>query len=324
MRTYRAQVINGKFTETIVNETNTGSTWPFGGTPGFSRFLDGRFVYSALYLPCLNSSQVSQLTRLGYEIAKANSSMPWIAYNTTSPSTVLEHDLFAQGCIAMSDFFFDAGLKSYLHMGNFDGNLTGMSNRQSSAIASFAGPPLLRTLHNYGNFSFERTQEVYRNISLSLTNYMRATPNIGGGNATLEASYLGGGGRPAVGVASVNKTCLRVVWPWLTLPGLLAIATLMFIVAVRFGAARRLGPEASSWRSSPLPLIFAGPSTSGKNQSDEVDSLNAPTAYSRALWSNRGEATTTGQHRKDMELAAQTMTVRLRRDEDNSLVLRRE
>jgi hypothetical protein len=261
-----------------------------------------------------------------------NTSTPWIQYNTTSPQTALEHDLFAQGCIAASDYFFYGGLNSYFYSGNYNGTLTGALARESSAMASFAGPPLLRTLHNYGNFSFERTQEVYRNISLSPTSYMRVTPNIG--NETVASSYMGAGAHPAQGVAFVEKTCLRVEWAWLGLPALLAVATLTFVIAVGLGAEHRLGPEASSWRSSPLPLLLAGPKFGGggheKTRSSDDDlPLNDDTTRSHegaASRLSRGDSFTAmnGCHVKDMEIAAKETMVRLARDGEENLVLRRE
>jgi hypothetical protein len=340
MRTYQANMTKGEFVETIVSETAPSDQGPFRN-PSASRWIDGRFAWSVLHLRCVNATQAAQLQHLGYDLSPTNSSTPFISYNITSPETPLQHDLYAQGCIAVSDFLFYGGLNSYSYSGNYAGNLTGSLARESSAMASFAGPPLLRTLHNYGNFSLERTREVYHNISLSLTNYMRATPNIG--NASVTASYLGAGARPAQGLAFVDRTCLRVEWAWLALPALLAIATLVFVLAVGVGVGRRLGPEASSWRSSPLPLLFAGPQMGGGGGKDEKSrfdhddggSMDAATATtttsyegaSSSMRSSRGHGSFTavnGHHVKEMENAAKEMLVRLGRDGEENLVLSRE
>jgi len=335
VRTYNAQVTNGKFVETIVNETMLSGADPTSSTQGCPWADEGnRLCTVSLNLNCLNTTQIAQLQRLGYDTSMTKNSGPFINYNTSRANanhTGLDRELRSQGCIAASDYFFERGLHNYMIGHSWYGDLTGQPNHQSLGISSFAGPAMLRSVHNFGNFSFARTQELYRNVSLSLTNYMRVTPfnleDQSYASASAEQlAYLRGVTQPAAGVAYVDKTCLRVVWPWLALPGLVAVATLVFVLAVLFGAGRRLGAEASSWRSSPLPLVFAGPALDGATgrSSAEEDPLKAPTAYSRTPWSRRDDAGKFPQHVRDMEQTAKTITVRLRQDGDGHLALRED
>jgi hypothetical protein len=307
-RTYHAQVINGALAETVVDES------PIDMGQLRSLSPNGRFVNSVLYLPCVDPTQAAQLQRLGHNLSRPDaSSSPWIPFKSTENPPAVEQDLFAQGCIAMTDPLFHNGLNMYFS--RISGNLTGTYYLSSAAVAAFTGPPLLRTLHNYGNFSLARTEGVFRNISLSLTNHIRTSAAPAG---------LRGASSPATGVAYASKTCLHVAWPWLALPGVLGLATLAFVIAVGYRAGRRLGSEASSWRTSPLPLMPGG---EGHGAVD--DSLTASTAYSGASWIRNGGAvaaaatTATGQHVRDMEQAARGVMVRLKRN-GNHLALRRE
>jgi hypothetical protein len=169
----------------------------------------------------------------------------------------LQRDLLSKGCIAtILDARFDLSVQQHMSSGDFSGNLSG-AVLSDVAVGSFAGLPVLRALHNVGDLSLERTQEVHQNISLSLSNHMRAyAPRQGFGGGLLQNATS-----PALGVAHTERTCVRVAWSWLVLPAFLVVATLVFAIVVHIGAGRQLRPEASTCRSSPLSLMLAGPAS---------------------------------------------------------------
>lgn len=138
--------------------------------------------------------------------------------------------------------------------------LTGTSSSYGNSINSFQGSQLLQLIYNYGNFSFERTESLLNNISLSLTNYMRLNPIPDYYRDDAYTSSL-----PATGDSTEMKTCLRVQWGWLALPTAVTILTLVFFVAV-VTSASRMPKIVRTWKHSPLPLLFLGPDQPGPNQ----------------------------------------------------------
>jgi hypothetical protein len=162
--------------------------------------------------------------------------------------------------------------------------------------ASYAGPQLLLTIYNFGQISFERTQAVFENLSLSLTNHMRANPyksfpGLGDYSLDLSNPTL-----PAQGLSYTTKTCLHVRWGWLAFPTSLAVLTLSFFTGV-YLSARELDSNIITWKSSPLPLLFYGFPLS-----------KTPPA---------------SQHISDLDQAAETTLVGLAQDEDGNMVLRK-
>jgi hypothetical protein len=307
VRTYSAQTTNGHFEETILNtEIITDSV---GLSSGAALESHGQ----SLFVPCMNSTQLSQVQKNQFKYDGAWKT-PWIGYVSFDLKDQLDRDLLAQGCIATWEAFFMFAYTDYLESG---GNLTGGLSVNTGAVISYRGSSLLRTLHNFGNFSFERTEEVYRNISLSLTNLMRSS---------VPPAKYAAAAIPAMGIAYTNKTCLHVEWEWLAFPGFMVIATLIFTIAVSLVARRRLGPEATTWKTSSLPLIFTGHMGDDARDSAEMDPLKADTAYRRESCSIGDEKSliTTGQHLENMENAARGMTVHLRRDGNDRLMLWRE
>lgn len=104
----------------------------------------------------------------------------------------------------------------------------------------FGGPEILQNIYDYVKVDFERIQNVFQNISDSLTTFIRTH-----GNASHSV--------PVRGEVQLHATCLGIQWPWITLPAVIAILTTLFVFLVIDSARRR---ETPIWKASPMPWIL--------------------------------------------------------------------
>lgn len=261
LRTYKAEVNNGALSETLVSKTDNPGPFSVGGT---GRDTSGRGVYASINATCLTSTQADLLRQAGYVI---NSSTAWLPYNSTgfdwvakgfsskppytnistSEVLALENDISNRGCLYSMDLWFQIGLSQVMNT-DFLGNLTGVRSNDGNEMNYLHGTQVLQTLYNYGDFSFNRTQSLFENVSTSLTNHIRTNP---GSNIT--GMYA-----PALGLQYTNRTCLVVAWKWLSLPVALVILTLVYLAGALFSLGS-LSHGMRTWRASPLPLLFHGP-----------------------------------------------------------------
>ena len=265
IRTYKAEVVKGLVQESIVDEYDVfgSGTWPT---------LDP--VYAAIEVACLSNDDRSLLRRAGYSF---EDQATWIPYNMTNGGNASFHiairdieesppvDYAAmaafenrtadRGCLYATDADFQQGLIAYLDdvsSGDIVGSRADVYDAASAqdvtTISQLSGPQLPQVLYNWGNYSMDRTQSVFDNISISLTNYMRAH----------SGEDLFNSSRPATGDTFTTKTCVDVQWVWLSLPWALALLTLIFFVAVTV-LSHNLPQDVRTWKSSPLPLMFHAP-----------------------------------------------------------------
>lgn len=299
IRDYTAAMSNGLFQEEIVQ------TWitPFGDV---GRWPSGRYFQAAIKKSCLTEKQSSSLQAMNYTL---DDETPWLAYNGSTPDApidlaTMEQDLLNRQCLYAIDYFFLQGLSDYLGSSIFNGNITA-SYSASNTFLAFMGPQVMLAIYNNANISFERTQAVWENVSLSLTNHVRLNPNsaLQSGRGppfdkleSLQFYDLLGANSPALGLSHTTKTCLQVRWGWLVFPTVLALLTLVFFTGVLFSSGG-LARDVRTWKSSPLPLLFYGVRMDG----NEMGS----------------------QHVSDLERVARRVDVGLVRDEGGYMVLRR-
>ncbi|KXT13644.1 hypothetical protein AC579_4986 [Pseudocercospora musae] len=263
VRTYAGEVVNGTFKETVTAQTlPTEDIWNTTVGPGPL----GRYFTSTLDTSCLMDHERQSLEAAGFKFNETSIYTPYTYFNASSARPTNNSDLLElekgylnRGCVYAMDLFFSHGLGLYLGP-QMNGTLTGTSSSYGNSINSFQGSQLLQLIYNYGNFSFERTESLLNNISLSLTNYMRLNPIPDYYRDDAYTSSL-----PATGDSTEMKTCLRVQWGWLALPTAVAILTLVFFVAV-VTSASRMPKNVRTWKHSPLPLLFLGPDQRGPNQ----------------------------------------------------------
>lgn len=84
-----------------------------------------------------------------------------------------------------------------------------------------------------GNFSYSRVEDIFRNVSESMTAYMRSAGAKGVSD-------------PATGVVLRYAVCLHMEWAWLTLPAVLVLLMLLFFVFILITTK-----EQPVWKDSP-------------------------------------------------------------------------
>lgn len=105
----------------------------------------------------------------------------------------------------------------------------------------------LESLYNRGFATFESVNSLVQNISLAVSNQMRAK----GTNANWTAPEF------ATGTMWNSTVCTRVDWAWMALPASLELITLVLLVTVITMSLRDHGKH-PIWKSSTLPLVFHG------------------------------------------------------------------
>jgi hypothetical protein len=285
VRTYHAETTNNIFHERVTSEEMLPSTglgpWPghreysFGGANlPMTGSGGGTFpMMGSLNQSCISSDQWGVLRSLNY--TTTNTSATLLPYSVSvaredggTHLTPLDQDLVDRGC------FFGIDTNLIIQLQTFMSSICGTLTATPSIYApvnNFQGPQILQSIYNYGDFSLERTQDLFNNISTSLTNYMRANPGPKGGFNGTEALTL-----PALGIAYTTKTCVRVRWIWLAWPTLVSLSTLIFFVGV-IASSSALPRNVRTWKSSPLPSLFYGSSATENTEpaSQHVNDMEA-------------------------------------------------
>ncbi|UJO21715.1 uncharacterized protein CLAFUR5_09061 [Fulvia fulva] len=295
VRSYEAHIVNGAFAETVVDETPETADWNTTDSPIAS------YLAAMLDTSCLERSEREALAAAGFNFSSTSNWSPYPFFNgsdtqrRTNISNIgdlvdLERHYLDRGCVYGTNIFFINGLNMYLRMA-LTGNLS-ISAGSYGRYTLIEGSQLLQLVYNYGDASFERTQALMQNVSLSLSNYMRLNP----GQDFYSSSM------PATGEASEMKTCLQVQWIWLTLPMVVTILTLILFVATVV-SARKVPRVVTTWKSSLLPLFFYGPDYQSRTPGMDVREMMTQ------------DVTSMAKH-------AKTVRIRLETDEKESVRLR--
>jgi hypothetical protein len=87
----------------------------------------------------------------------------------------------------------------------------------------FSGPTILLMLYTNTTMNFDTINGAFANISRTATDWARIS-----GNQTFS--------NPAIGEVMYYATCIRINWPWIAFPAILAFLTLIFFVTVAVNA----------------------------------------------------------------------------------------
>ncbi|OCT45850.1 hypothetical protein CLCR_01427 [Cladophialophora carrionii] len=299
IRTYEAAISNGTVDETLIS---TSRDW------GYSY----RVSKASVYVPCLSAQQKRALKDQGYPITD---SMVWLPYdhnidpstgmwelNATHGTNQSATDIVPPKCLY--EFFFLAmtSINEYLQSQIFNGTVTAYGSDGRAAFTSTN--PVVAAIYNGGNISFPHVESLFENISLAMTSYIRQNSNgtylgryfqVSNTSISFDPNFL------AQGTMYQQDTCVEVRWPWLILPGTLAVLTALFLCATIIetslarpsnaslkdgSAAERGNPagilprrRAAVWKESLLPLLFHGldakvveeHNTSGLTPIDELE-----------------------------------------------------
>lgn len=274
VRSYTSTVETGQLYETSTsNSNNTTSKW--GYTTPAPRYLRLPLYSSMVDTTCLSDHERLGLIAAGYHL---DPSTRWLAYNLTfdpnfsdcqnnsslqcwgaPDNTSFPQSMLVNECLYIFDNDFVGFLwKDYLDE-FFNGTLEGGSLGFGS-IDVIKGPQSLQTIYNYGNVTFDRVDKIFHNISDSMTSFIRQSKILNWSN-------------PAEGVTMRDQVCLSVRWPWLALPAVLVLLTVIFLVAMIVDT-RPTGNRAPIWKSSPLALLFHGFELPKKHPAVPIDELD--------------------------------------------------
>lgn len=223
-----------------------------------------------IYLPyigmidttCLSGYERQSLLNNGYSLQQRTR---WLPYNFTfdplyqnftgqqaqnlTANASFPESMLVHGCIYAFDNLFIYDLWDSYMSDVFADTVRGDSGnngtRSTGIVTRLNGSEALKTIYNYGNVSFDRVNQVFENVSDSMTDFFRL-------------QTLPKYNDPAQGLVFQNQTCLGVRWPWLAFPTALVLMTLTFFVAMLVESRPRALKNASIWKSTPLALLFHG------------------------------------------------------------------
>ena len=260
VRTYTASVINGTFREQMTSDPPATS---FGTSA------------SMFNVKCLSSQEYTALTNIGYDIAGKS----WVPNNTTSPY----HSGFNYNSSNISisyDCIYGYAPVALLNLDGFlDSWLSGQLIHVDDVTVS--GPAALQAIYNAEDLTFERLNQIWHNLSDSITTYMR---EHGAGDSGAGFSYS----TPALGEVHLTQSCIQVQWLFIIYPAIVVALALVFFLNMLFETSH--DKTDFVWKSSPLALIFHGLGGGAMNQTNKKSNL---------------------VKMKDMEKAARALAVRL-------------
>lgn len=236
VKTYSASVEKGILSETLLDSTDH---W------GYSPLAQ----YAMIDTHCVTHEEKRSLEDSGYTVMQGER---WLPYNLTihvvqaSVPGNLGHgfveSISRRNCIYFYDYQLDTSIYLWTVYGRhalFHGTVYG-----SLGENDFEGSVIAKAFYQFGNVEFDHVQDLFQNITDSMTTYMRQTAH----SAFSE---------PAQGHVEQSKTCVDVRWPWIAFPAaLLLIASgFLFLLAIETRTGSN-GP--AIWKSSPLALLYHG------------------------------------------------------------------
>ncbi|KAI7788942.1 hypothetical protein LA080_005044 [Diaporthe eres] len=198
VRTYSARIEAGTLKEQLISQSpdmDWGSSW-------------GRNYYGLLDTHCVSAQQAAFLTSRGYELRNTTRWIPF--YGDVSAGHPLEQwasnewssnleSLLRHKCVYLisPDFINKVAYANVMGAWNrttaasqLVGTVRGLAADATEFVDRrfnvFDGPELLQDIYDYGRVDFERVQSAFKNISDSLTTYIRTHGN---------ASHSGAGER---------------------------------------------------------------------------------------------------------------------------------
>ncbi|KAI1479554.1 hypothetical protein F4774DRAFT_425710 [Daldinia eschscholtzii] len=259
VRIYNSTVQAGHLTEHLLTQTDD-TAW--GNT------LPENFGLGIIDTKCLTPQNRSAIADQGYVIIE---SRRWLPYNASfdtgsgrSLATNITNSLLAQKCLYFMDTGFALSFGPFVIGENFNGALNGVGGHNGihgMTISQFDGPDIIRGIYDYGHIDFDHIQGIFSNISDTLTSYIRSNGN---------RNYS----EPAIGQVFHFATCIRVQWPWIAFPSLLASLTLALLMSTICSKEARSFP---SWKASPLPWLMYGLDNSRLFNRDELEEMEYET-----------------------------------------------
>ena len=211
---------------------------------------------------CLSGYERQSLLNSGYSLPQRTR---WLPYNLTfdplyqnftgqqaqnlTANASFPESMLVHKCIYGFDNLFIYDLWDSYMSDVFTDTVRGDSGNNATLstgiITRLNGSEALKSIYNYGNVGFDRVNQVFENVSDSMTDFFRL-------------QTLPKYNDPAQGLVFQNQTCLGVRWPWLAFPTALVLLTVTFFIAMLVESRPRACKNASIWKSTPLALLFHG------------------------------------------------------------------
>ena len=264
IKTYTAKIQNGLFSETLLS---VAKSW--------GDKLNPTGLLAMVNVNCLNANDRKSLIDKGYEIE----GKMWLPYTPViydyykqADDFVPRNDTISHECIYEYSWLTTEALESFLQ--------SFLNGTIDTSLGEYYGPTQVQTLYNEGHLTFGRVEEIWRNLSDSISTYVRQH-----GRKNVSA--------PAVGVVLRSETCVRLQWVFLIYPAVLVFLCIVFFASM---ILKTQGTKSSrhDWKSSPLALLFHG--LDGEviiNRNEAAESVRA----------------------KEMEIVAERTSVRLSKTE---------
>lgn len=147
--------------------------------------------------------------------------------------------------------------------------------------ASFQGQLWMQNLYNGGNANITTVENYMASLADTITATMRQTVVGEDPGVPLEIINEVTLKTDAYGTVLELQTCIRVHWPWLSLPASLLLLTYIFLAATAAQTPMRLLPEA--WKSSSLAALFFGLSTQTIEKCGAVTNMDDITEKARHM-----------------------------------------
>ena len=228
IRTYTASIVDGALNEQVINGPDDDN---FGTSA------------SMFDVKCLSQEESDALTSIGYDLRGKS----WVPNNTT---TAYQNGFNSNNTNISISYDCIYGFAP-VAVENLNAFLTSWLSGQLTYVdpVSRTGPAVLQAIYNSENLTFARLNETWRNMSDSITKYMR---EHGAGNSGAGFSYSA----PALGEVHSEQSCIRVQWLFIIYPAVLVVLALIFFIAMLFETSH--GRMDLDWKSSPLALLFHG------------------------------------------------------------------
>jgi Protein of unknown function (DUF3176) len=235
VRTYNAIVAGGRWLESLLS---VATEWNLATNAGgiYSSMLD---------IECLNAQDKQSLTDAGYNFEGRS----WIPYNLSvdytgnfSSGTNLNTNV-TEGAVS-GKCIYQHGAIAINSIDSFLATFLNGTIKPGTYWYDYHGSAQLQAIYNEGNLTFDRINETWRNISDSITTYMRQNGDVNFST-------------PATGQALRDQTCVHIRWAFLAYPAVLVLLAIIFFICMVF-ETRRGQTSRHDWKSSPLALLFHG------------------------------------------------------------------
>ncbi|KAF4592558.1 hypothetical protein GQ602_002857 [Ophiocordyceps camponoti-floridani] len=130
----------------------------------------------------------------------------------------------------------------------------------------------LHQFYNRGSSSYDFINRAVQEMATATTNYFRTeawTPDYDSAYSHVTPNVTGYSKAFIRGEIHQSSVCMRLDWPWLLLPVILCVATIVLLAAMLFVNAKHNHPPV--WKSSTLPLLFFGLDGRGLQREESSD-----------------------------------------------------